>query len=182
MQWRGLWKFFYMCSQWLQQTWLIFVTLSFSALYIIFIYFFKHIYELRFYFFLFHSICTHWVGPSFAFTVDLVLFGIDSTWSSKHSSEILVHINMTWQLVWICCLHIHDVKLLFRHITEVLYWIEIWRPWRPAEHSKLIVIYKKPAWDYLSSVIWCVICWKQPRKDGYIVVIKEWTWCAMIHW
>lgn len=29
-------------------------------------------------------------------------------------------------MMQICQLHVHDVNLLFNHILEVLYWIEIW--------------------------------------------------------
>ncbi len=63
----------------------------------------------------------------FAFRTALILHGIDSTRCWKHSSEILVHIDM------ICHLHIHDAYLLFHHIPKVLYWIEIWWLWRPFE-------------------------------------------------
>ncbi len=71
----------------------------------------------------------------FAFRTALSLRGIDSTRFWKHSSEILVHINMIASRS--CCrfvgLHIHDANLPFHHIPKVLYWIEIWWLWRPFE-------------------------------------------------
>ncbi len=38
--------------------------------------------------------CQYWVGLAFAFRTALILRGIDSTRCCKHSSEILVHIDM----------------------------------------------------------------------------------------
>ncbi len=61
------------------------------------------------------------------------------------------------QLLQICRLHIHDANLPFHHIPKVLYWIEIWWLWRPFEESELIVMFKKPVWDDLSFVTWCII-------------------------
>ncbi len=37
------------------------------------------------------------------------------------------------QLLQICQLHIHDANLPFNQIPKVLYWTEIWWPWRPFE-------------------------------------------------
>ncbi len=44
--------------------------------------------------------------------------------------------------------------------------------WRPLECSELIVLFKKPIWDYLSSVTWHSSSWEFPSQDGYTVVIK----------
>ncbi len=56
----------------------------------------------------------------------LIFHGIDSIRCWKHSSEILVHIDMiATQLLQICRLHIHDaISRSTNH--KVLYWIEIW--------------------------------------------------------
>ena len=61
------------------------------------------------------------------------------------------------QLLQICRLHIYDANLPFHHISKVLYWIEIWWQWRPLEYSELIVMFKKPVWDGVSFVTWCII-------------------------
>ncbi len=61
------------------------------------------------------------------------------------------------QLLQICRLHIHDVNLPFHQIPKVLYWIKIWWLWRPFELSELIFMFKKPVWDDLSFVTWCII-------------------------
>ncbi len=61
------------------------------------------------------------------------------------------------QLLQICWLHIHDVNLLFHHIPNTLYWIEIWWLWRPFKYNELIVMFKKPVWDDLSFLTWHVI-------------------------
>lgn len=58
---------------------------------------------------------TSWAPPS---------CGILSISGWKHSSEILVHVDIT-QLLQICLVHIYDADLPFHHIPEVLYWIEI---------------------------------------------------------
>ncbi len=71
------------------------------------------------------------------------------------------------QLLQICRLHIHDANLPFHHIPKVLYWIEIW--WL-----------KKPVWDDLSFVTWCIILLEVASEDEYTVVIKGWTWSATI--
>jgi len=39
-----------------------------------------------------------------------------------------------------------DVPLELHLIPKVLYWIEIWRLWRPLEFSELLVMFKKPVW------------------------------------
>lgn len=40
----------------------------------------------------------------------------------------------------------------------------------------LIFMFKKPVWDCLSFVIWCI----GPSEDGYTDVIKGWTRSATI--
>ncbi len=74
------------------------------------------------------------------------------------------------QLLQICRLHIHDVNLPFHHIPKVLYWIEIWWLWRTFELSELIVMFKKPVWDGLSFVTWCIILLE--------VAIRRWVYCS----
>ncbi len=79
-------------------------------------------------------------------------------------------------------LHIRDANLPFHHIPKVLYWIKIWllSNGRPFEKSELIVMFKKPVWDDLSFVTWCIILLEVTSEDGYTVVIKGWTWSATI--
>ncbi len=67
----------------------------------------------------------------FVFRTTLILRGIDLTRCWKHSSEILVHIDMIASHS--CCRFVHDENLSFHHITKVLYWIEIWWLWRTFE-------------------------------------------------
>ncbi len=43
-----------------------------------------------------------------------------------------------------------------------------------------IVMFKKPVWDYLSFVTWCIILLEVASEDGYTVVIKGWTWSTTI--
>ncbi len=73
------------------------------------------------------------------------------------------------QLLQICRLHKHDVNLSFHHIPKVLYWIEIWWLWRPWV-KELIVMFKKPIWDDLSFVTWCMILLE--------VAIRRWVHCS----
>ncbi len=37
-------------------------------------------------------------------------------------------------------------------------------------------MFKKPVWDDLSFVTWCIILLEVASEDGYTVVIKGWTW------
>ncbi len=74
------------------------------------------------------------------------------------------------QLLQICRLHIHNANLPFHHIPKVLYLIEIWWLWRPFEESELIVIFKKPVWDDLSFVTWCIILLE--------VAFRRWVHCS----
>ncbi len=41
-------------------------------------------------------------------------------------------------------------------------------------------MFKKPVWDDLSFVTWCIILLEVASEDGYTVVIKGWTWSATI--
>ncbi len=41
-------------------------------------------------------------------------------------------------------------------------------------------MFKKPVWDDLSFVSWCIILLEVASEDGYTVVIKGWTWSATI--
>ncbi len=84
------------------------------------------------------------------------------------------------QLLQICRLHIHDANLPFHHIPKVLYWIDFWWLWRPFEKRELIVMFKKPVWDYLSFVTWFIILLDVAIRRWYTVVIKGWTWSATI--
>ena len=84
------------------------------------------------------------------------------------------------QLLQICWLHIYDANLPFHHIPKVLCWIEIWWLWRPLEYSELIVVFKKPVWDDMSFVTWCIILPEAAIRRWCTVVIKGWTWSATI--
>ena len=48
------------------------------------------------------------------------------------------------------------------------------------EASELILILKKPVWDYLSFVKWCIILLEVAIRRWSTVVIKGWTWSATI--
>ncbi len=41
-------------------------------------------------------------------------------------------------------------------------------------------MFKKPVWDDLSFVTWCIILLEVASEDGCTVVIKGWTWSATI--
>ncbi len=41
-------------------------------------------------------------------------------------------------------------------------------------------MFKKPVWDDLSFVTWCIILLEVASEDGDTVVIKGWTWSATI--
>ncbi len=41
-------------------------------------------------------------------------------------------------------------------------------------------MFKKPVWDDLSFVTWCIILLEVASEDVYTVVIKGWTWSAII--
>ncbi len=41
-------------------------------------------------------------------------------------------------------------------------------------------MFKKPVWEDLSFVTWCIILLEVASEDGYTVVIKGWTWPATI--
>ncbi len=41
-------------------------------------------------------------------------------------------------------------------------------------------MFKKPVWDDLSFVTWCIILLEVASEDEYTVVIKGWTWSATI--
>ena len=69
-----------------------------------------------------------------------------------------------------CRLHIYDANLPFHHIPKVLYWIDIWWLWRLLENSELIVMFKKPVWDDLSFLTWCIILLE--------VAIRRWVHCG----
>ena len=73
------------------------------------------------------------------------------------------------QLLQICWQHIHDTNLLLQHISKVLFWMEIWRLWRPVEFSELIAMFKKPVWDDLTFVT-LVSCFLSPATTQFITV------------
>ncbi len=83
------------------------------------------------------------------------------------------------------CPYWHDsitqlLQICRLHIPKMLYWIEIWWLWRPFEKSELIVMLKKPVWDDLSFVTWCIILLEVTIRRWYTVFIKGWTWSATI--
>ncbi len=97
--------------------------------------------------------CLYRIGRPFAFRTSLILLGIDSTRFWKHSSEILVHIDMIAASPW--CEspvppHPKGALLDWDLVTVEAIWVK----WT---HCHVIVMFKKPVWDDLSFVTWCII-------------------------
>ncbi len=84
------------------------------------------------------------------------------------------------QLLQICRLHIHDDNLSFHHIPKVLYWIEIW--WCGGHLSKVNSLSCSRNQSEMIWALWhgALSCWKYSSEDEYTVVIKGWTWSAII--
>lgn len=71
-------------------------------------------------------------------------------------------------LLQICHLHIHDVNFQFHYLPEMLCWI--WWLWGALGHSELVVIFRKPVWNYLNFVEFCIILLE--------AVIGRWVHCG----
>ncbi len=107
----------------------------------------------------------------------------DSTWCWKHSSDISLHIYMTASRS--CCRFVGCTSMMWisRSFTSQRCSTEIWTLWRPFEFSELHVMFKKPVWDDLSFVTWCVVLleasitrWEYSGHKGIDVVSRNTLW------
>ncbi len=77
------------------------------------------------------------------------------TYIQQGVGNILRDVGPYWhdsitQFLQICRLNIHDVNLSFHHIPKVLYWMRSGDCGGHLSKVKLIAMFKKPVWDYLS--------------------------------
>lgn len=50
--------------------------------------------------------------------------------------------------------------------VQNMYWSDFWWLWGPHDCSELIIIFKKPVWDYLNFVMWHVILLEAAIRRG----------------
>lgn len=88
--------------------------------------------------------------PHLAFRTAFILHGNDSTRCWTHSWDFIPY----WR----------DGTVQSLHICQ-RYWNEIWWLWSPFQYSEWTVVLKKPVWDHLCLMTWCIILLEElPRN------------------
>ncbi len=125
--------------------------------------------------------CKYRVRPPFAFRTALILCGIDSTRCWKHSSEILVHIDMIASRS--CCRFVGCTSMMriSRSTTSQRCSIGLRSGDCGGHLSKVNSLsYKKRVGDDLSFVTWCIILLEVAIRRWVHCIIKGWTWSETI--
>ncbi len=126
--------------------------------------------------------CKYWVGPPFASRTALILCGIDSTRCWKHSSEILVHIDMIASRS--CCRFVGSTSMMRISCSTTSQRCSI-RVRSGDCGGHLSEVNSLSCSRNQSEMIWALwhgalSCWKYSSEDEYTVVIKGWIWSATV--
>ncbi len=121
-------------------------------------------------------------GPPFAFRTAFILRGIDSTRCWKHSSEILVHIDMIASRSCSRFVGCTSMMQISRSTTSQRCSIGLRSGDCGGHLSKVNSLSCSRNQSEMIWALWhgALSCWKQPSEDEYTVVIKGWTWSATI--
>ncbi len=125
--------------------------------------------------------CLYRVGPSFVFRTVLIHHGIDSTRCWKHSSEILVHIDIIASRSCYRFVGCTSMMWISRSTTSQRCSIGLRSGDCGGHLSKVNSLSCSRNQSEMIWALWhgALSCWKYIRR-WYTVVIKRWTWSETI--